>query len=73
MRNETVQEDDDMKEVMEAIGEYVGTNLERIREKREDRNPQYRIRAGSISANGRVESYLEKYQLFSSKYLDYKD
>lgn len=73
MRNETVQEDDDMGEVMGAIAKYVGSSLERIREERKNENPQYRIRAGSLSQNERVEAYLEKYQLFSSKYLDYKD
>jgi hypothetical protein len=73
MRKETVQEDDDMGEVMEAIAKYVGSSVERIREERGDSNPQYRVRSGSLVRNERVEAYLEKYQLFSSKYLDYKD
>ena len=73
MRNETVQEDDDMGEVMEAIANYIGTRVERIREERKDENPQYRVRSGSLARNERVEAYLEKYPLFSSKYLDYID
>ena len=70
MRNDTVQEDDDKREVMEAIAGYIGASVERIRE---DGNAQYRVRSGSLEKNEKVEAYLEKYPLLSSKYLDYKD
>lgn len=36
-------------------------------------NPQYRVRTTSLAANTEVISYLTKYPLFGSKFLDYKD
>jgi hypothetical protein len=34
---------------------------------------QYRIRTVTLSSNIKLENYLDKYPLFSSKYLNYKD
>lgn len=36
-------------------------------------HPQYRIRTTSLKGNLSLESYLNNFPLFSSKYLDYKD
>lgn len=36
-------------------------------------NPQYRVRTTSLAANTEVISYLTKYPLFGSKFLDYND
>nr|QBM31567.1 hypothetical protein [Arthrobotrys musiformis] len=35
--------------------------------------PQYRIRTVTLASNIKLENYLNKYPLFSSKYLNYKD
>lgn len=35
--------------------------------------PEYRVRTTSLSSNYILVDYLEKYPLFSSKYLNYKD
>jgi hypothetical protein len=36
-------------------------------------NPQYRVRTTSLKGNLAVIDYLEKYPLFGTKFLDYKD
>ena len=39
----------------------------------ESKNPQYRIRTTSLNGNLILVEYLNKYPLFGTKYLDYKD
>ena len=36
-------------------------------------HPQYRVRTINLPSKIKLESYLNKYPLFSSKYLNYKD
>lgn len=36
-------------------------------------HPQYRVRTINLASKIKLESYLNKYPLFSSKYLNYKD
>lgn len=36
-------------------------------------NPQYRVRTTSLKGNILLETYLNKFPLFGTKYLDYKD
>lgn len=47
------------------------TQLKSIREDRE--HPQYRLRTHSLTSNRIVISYLSKFPLFSSKFLDFQD
>jgi len=42
-----------------------------IREER--KHPQYRVRTSSVTTNKILRNYIDKYPLYGSKYLDYKD
>jgi Cytochrome C and Quinol oxidase polypeptide I/LAGLIDADG endonuclease len=57
--------------VMEMIASFLGIKINFIREER--KHPQYRVRTSSVSTNQILRDYLEKYPLYGSKYLDYKD
>lgn len=56
---------------METIALAFTTKLKGIREDRE--HPQYRLRTRSLASNRIVISYLSKFPLFSSKFLDFQD
>jgi hypothetical protein len=56
---------------MEMIASFLGVSVNFIREDR--KYPQYRVRTSSITTNQILRSYLDKYPLYGSKYLDYKD
>jgi LAGLIDADG endonuclease/Cytochrome C and Quinol oxidase polypeptide I len=56
---------------MNDIAKYLNCSLKLIR--KDKLNPQYRIRTTNVKGNVILENYLNKYPLFSSKYLDYKD
>nr|YP_025853.1 intronic ORF at intron 1 of nad5 [Moniliophthora perniciosa]AAQ74271.1 intronic ORF at intron 1 of nad5 [Moniliophthora perniciosa] len=57
--------------ILSIIGELL---LCKVKEtKTNSKNPQYRIRTTSLNGNLVLMGYLQKYPLFSSKYLDYKD
>nr|YP_004376359.1 intronic ORF at intron 2 of nad5 [Moniliophthora roreri]ADO51567.1 intronic ORF at intron 2 of nad5 [Moniliophthora roreri] len=57
--------------ILSIIGELL---LCKVKEtKTNSKNPQYRIRTTSLNGNLVLIDYLQKYPLFSSKYLDYKD
>ncbi|MBV8801667.1 MAG: cbb3-type cytochrome c oxidase subunit I [Gammaproteobacteria bacterium] len=62
---------DSKLEIMEMIASFLGVSVNYIREDR--KHPQYRIRTSSISTNQTLRDYLEKYPLYGSKFLDYKD
>ena len=53
------------------LSKFLNTDLKKIREKK--KNPQYRIRTLNLKSNLNLVYYLNKYPLFSSKFLDFKD
>jgi hypothetical protein len=57
--------------LMEMISTFLGVKVNSIRGDR--KYPQYRIRTSSVSTNNILLDYLDKYPLYGSKYLDYKD
>ena len=57
--------------VMKMIASFLGVSVNDIREDR--KYPQYRVRTSAISTNKILQSYLDKYPLYGSKYLDFKD
>jgi hypothetical protein len=57
--------------VMEMIASFLEIKVNLIREER--KHPQYRVRTSSVSTNQILRNYIEKYPLYGSKYLDYKD
>lgn len=56
---------------LELIAELLLTNVKAIRLNKP--NPEYRLRTTNLKANIILETYLERYPLYGSKYLDYKD
>lgn len=56
---------------MYHIANFLESSFKEVLVKR--KFPQYRIRTVTLSSNNILISYLEKYPLFSTKYLDYKD
>lgn len=57
--------------IMEMIASFLEISVNFIREDR--KYPQYRIRTSSIYTNNILRDYLDKFPLYGSKYLDYKD
>ncbi len=53
------------------IATFLETSLKEVRV--DSNHPQYRVRTINLASNIKLESYLDKYPLFSSKYLNYKD
>ena len=53
------------------IASFLEIKVNLIREER--KHPQYRVRTSSVSTNKILRNYIEKYPLYGSKYLDYKD
>lgn len=58
-------------EYLNLIANFLSSTVKEIR--MDKAKPEYRIRTTSLSSNLVLVSYLEKYPLFSSKYLNYKD
>jgi len=58
-------------EFMRAIATFLGSSFKEVRVN--TKYPQYRVRTITLASNIKLESYLEKYPLFGSKYLNYKD
>lgn len=56
---------------MNLIANFLSSTVKEIRI--DKAKPKYRVRTTSLSSNLVLVSYLEKYHLFSSKYLNYKD
>ena len=56
---------------LNLIAEFLLTTVKEIRMNRP--KPEYRVRTTSLKANLELVDYLNKYPLFSSKYLNYKD
>jgi hypothetical protein len=59
------------RQFLESIAELIHTSVKEFRV--DQPHPQYRIRTTSLKGNLSLESYLNNFPLFSSKYLDYKD
>jgi hypothetical protein len=55
---------------LEEIAKLLHTTVKPT--KVETRNPQYRIRTNNLKGNLSLIDYLDRYPLFSSKFLDYK-
>jgi hypothetical protein len=61
----------DNKLFLLEIAKFLGTSLKNIRENTE--NPQYRLRTTNLKSNLILVKYLNKFSLFGSKHLDYKN
>jgi hypothetical protein len=59
--------------ILSEIGKLLLCNVKETKTKSKNQNPQYRIRTTSLNGNLVLKDYLQKYPLFTSKYLDYKD
>jgi hypothetical protein len=57
--------------LMELIASFLKISVNSIRGDR--KHPQYRIRTSSVFTNKILEDYLNKYPLYGSKFLDFKD
>ena len=60
-----------LKNIMSLMGNFLLCNIKET--KITTKNPKYRIRTCNINGNLILISYLNKFPLFSSKYLDYLD
>jgi LAGLIDADG endonuclease len=56
---------------LNTIAKFLNVNLKNIRENTS--HPQYRLRTTNLKSNLTLINYLNKFPLFGSKYLDYKD
>jgi hypothetical protein len=56
---------------MQDIAIFLDSSINEIRTS--SKHPQYRVRTISLASNIKLESYLNKYPLFSSKYLNSLD
>ena len=61
----------DNLEFLESIALFLMTSVKAIR--KDKPKPEYRLRTRSLNGNLILESYLNNFPLFGSKYLDYKD
>lgn len=59
---------------MQDIAIFLDSSINEGRSRRtSSKHPQYRVRTISLASNIKLENYLNKYPLFSSKYLNYLD
>lgn len=58
-------------EFMYEIAKFLDSKLGVVRS--DSAHPQYRVRTINLASNSVLINYLEKYRLFSTKFLDYKD
>lgn len=56
---------------MKDIGTILGSSFKEVRG--DSKQSQYLVRTINLTSNIKMESYLDKYPLFSSKFLNYKD
>jgi len=56
---------------LEIIANFLFTSIKAVRMNKP--KPEYRVRTTSLNGNLVLENYLDKFPLFGSKYLDYKD
>lgn len=62
---------EDTYEFLSLIAKFLSSSVKEIRVNKP--KPEYKIRTLNLKANLILVNYLEKYPLYSSKYLDYKD
>lgn len=60
-----------MLPLMTLISNFMSVNVGEVRPN--SKYPQYRVRTTSLKTNLNIKSYLDKYPLKGTKYLDYKD
>jgi hypothetical protein len=58
---------------MILLSEFLNVNLRQAKRKNYANYLEYIVRTNRLSSNELLISYLEKYSLYSSKYLNYKD
>nr|QJQ35494.1 LAGLIDADG endonuclease [Fusarium begoniae] len=58
-------------EYLSLIAEFLSSTVKEIRMNKP--KPEYRVRTTNVNSNFILVKYLEKYPLYSSKYLNYKD
>ena len=61
----------DNLDFLESIAQFLLSSVKAIR--KDKPKPEYRLRTTSLNGNLILESYLNNFTLFGSKYLDYKD
>jgi len=61
------------KDVMLAISKYININLGTYTQKKLPNYLEYRVKTSKLDNNLIIVSYINKYKLFSSKYLNYID
>jgi len=61
------------KDIMLLLANFLGVNLKVISKQYCLGKNQYRVKTNSLDSNLILSSYLQKYPLFSSKYLNYQD
>jgi hypothetical protein len=58
---------------MELLAQYFKVKLGKAGRKKYPEYLEYRVRTSSLNSNLILNDYIEKYPLFSSKYLNYRD
>ena len=58
-------------EYLSLIADFLSSTVKETRMNRP--KPEYRVRTTNVDSNFILVQYLDKYPLFSSKYLNYKD
>lgn len=61
------------KDIMLSLSEFLNVNVLEATRKKYPGYLEYIVRTGKVESNAKIISYLERYSLFSSKYLNYKD
>lgn len=67
LAQKTTEENSYVHDIITKISEFLSTNV-----KFRDKSSQYWIRTSKYESNKILISYLQKYPLFSSKYLDFR-
>ena len=71
-RMEDPNTEESYKEVMQEIAELIGVRL-RIRKQKATGREYYIVRGSSKKSVERIMNYFERYRLYTSKYMEYKD
>lgn len=60
-----------LHDIMTLCRDFLSASLKETKTK--TKNPKFRLRTTNIESNRILINYLQKYPLFSSKYLDFQD
>ena len=71
-RKEDIKTEESYKEVMQEIAKLIGIKL-RIRKQKATGREYYIVRGSSKKSIERIMNYFERYRLYTSKYMEYKD